>query len=209
MDITSKGEFVQTLADRIKGFSNIKLKKASVNVPRLDAKEKAVKQKPGQRKPSNLSSIVNILVKAAIEKVKKAKKAPEEKSYKIVPEERRFAAGGYGAVSRSYGMPQQASYVDYGKIFSYLGKFRAQNPYEHLADEHAAITNKASMDNGFGLASRESMDKIARYTKYIAGGEINILSHAPKAGLTSAEWEKIKLWIQLEPAMYRLKSAIS
>src|SRR3989344_1051821 len=124
----SKREVVlrtETLPDKIlNGFSKIKLKKASVKVPRLKVrKNKAAKLKSEDKIP--ISSIIDILIKAAVEKAKREKKEKSlerDKSYDISKDDKPLIAnGGYGTVSKGYGASPHASYVDYEKIFKTAG----------------------------------------------------------------------------------------
>lgn len=204
-----------TLADRITtGFSKIKLKKASVKVPRLRIrKNKAAKLKGDDKIP--VSSIINILIKAAVEKAKREKKekaAVEDKSYKLVKEENAANIGGYGTASKSYGTSPHASYVDYEKLFSYLGKFKSKSAYENMGNPLEAL-NKAAEGGSFVLADKDSMDKIGRFEKYskpqVMDTPIIALSLVPVAGLSSGEWEEIKNLMRFDPVMYTLKSKTS
>lgn len=205
----------ETLADRITtGFSKIKLKKASVKVPRLKVrKNKAAKLKSDDKIP--ISSIISILIKAAVEKAKREKKekaVDEDKSYKLIKEEKAANISGYGTSSKGYGTSPHASYVDYGKLFSYLGKFRSQSAYENMGNPLEAL-NKATESGSFTLVDKESMDKIGRYDKYVKSPVMAIqtiaLSLVPVAGLSSGEWEEIKNLLRFDPVIYTLKSKTS
>ncbi|MBI2654232.1 hypothetical protein HYX02_05485 [Candidatus Woesearchaeota archaeon] len=210
-----------TLADKVKEHSEVKLKSVSVKVPTLNTSKKHKgKQKAEVKKSEQLSltSLANLIIKASLERAKREKKTKpkeEDKVYKIIKERRPLiVSGGYGTVSKNYGVSQQTSYVDYGKLFSYLGKFKTQNPYEHLVDEHAGIANKALEDSGFNLIGKESMDKIGKYVKYFMPKTSDLLltasiSLVPLQGMSSAEWEQVKMWIKLDPVMYLLKSTTS
>jgi len=210
------GFIAKTLADRVRNFSIVKVKKASVKVPKLKArKQKGINIKGEDRMP--ISSIVNIMIKAAVEKARKEKKAKpqaeEAKSYKILKEEKDLIFnGGYGTVSKGYGNAPHTSYVDYGKLFSYLGKFRAQSAYENMGN-HIETLNKATESGSFVLADKDSMDKIGRFEKYnkpqVMDTPIVALSLVPVAGLSSGEWEEIKNLMRFDPVMYTLKSKTS
>ena len=180
------------------------------------------------------SHLINILIKNAIDEVKKNRNTKktvvererasvlarnslpffssgeEDNDYNKLKEERPLVIhGGYGTISRGYGTAPHTSYVDYGKLFSYLGKFKAQSPYENMA-EHLGAFNKSTEGGSFTLADREIMDKGARHIRYFATGQdINVTSLAPIAVMSSAEWEQFKLWMKLDPVMYRLKTSIS
>lgn len=206
-----------TLVDKLMEFSKIKLKKAIVKVPKLEAKkEKGTKQKlDEQKKPnlqisSTLSSVVNILIKAAIQRAKKGRKGKqtaEEKQYKAVKEDTPLSAdGGYGTSSRGYNTAPTTSYIDYGKLFSYLFRFRAKNAYESQGEDHIAMANRSLEDSRFTVLNAETLDRITQRIKYTRGGWIDTLSLVPKAGMSSAEWEQFRLWMKLDPVAYGFRT---
>mgnify|MGYP001611638568 CR=1 FL=1 len=202
-----------TLAEKVlRDFSKVKLKNVTIKVPRLKIKNKKLTNQKEQEQIPN-SSIINILIKTAIEKAKKERKgkpAKEDKSYKILKDERDLTFnGGYGTVSKSYGSMPRISYVDYGKLFSYLGKFKSQSPYEKMA-EHVASLNKTTESGSFVLTDGDAMDKIGRYDKYMKNPAMDMpvmaLSLVPIAGLSSGEWEEIKMLMKLDSVIYALKT---
>lgn len=209
----------KTLAERVRDFSVVKTGKSLVKVPKLKLrKEKPIrilKQKKGDKTP--ISSIVSILIKSAVEKAKREKKekgaVEESKSYALLKDEKALAVNsGYGTVSTSYGSTHHASYVDYGKLFGYLGNFKAQSAYENIGNGHATKINKLLDEGGkFFLIDKETMETGARYVKYfiptVTG--LDTTSLVPVAGMSSAEWEQFKLWMKLDPVMYRLKTSTS
>ena len=206
-----------TLAEKIKkNLSIIKVKGAVVKVPKLRIKKiKTIKSKPKKQndKIPN-SSIINILIKIAVAKAKrevKEKSVEKDKSYKLITEGNKLIAhGGYGAVSKSYGSVH-TSYIDYGKLFSYLGSFRAKQPYENMA-EHIGVLNKSIESGSFTLVDIETMDKGARQIKYFmplgTNANIHTPSLFPMPGMSSGEWEQFKLWMKLDPVIYALKKSI-
>ncbi len=212
----------KTLADRIlDNFSTVSVRKTTVKVPKLIIKPNANRKSKKKRiilKSGNgsnsISSIVNLFIKSAFEKAKKDKKEKqplEEKSYKVIQEDFSLNLnGGYGTISRSYGSAPANSYVDYAKIFSYLGKFRAGSPYEQV--EGLEALNKTLESGSFTLVETENMNKGARYVRHFGGGKdlnplsyLNPLSLVPVAGMNSGEWEQFKMWMKLESVMYLLK----
>ncbi|MBS3114713.1 hypothetical protein J4448_06440 [Candidatus Woesearchaeota archaeon] len=205
-----------TLADRIKmDFSKVKLKKAAVKVPKLKVrKRKVTSLKSDDKIP--ISSIINILIKTAVEKSKSEKKEKvvgKDKSYNILKDDKSLIAnGGYGTVSKGYRTTPHSSYIDYEKLFSYLGKFKSQSAYENMGS-HLETLNKATESGSFVLADRDSMDKIGRFDKYMKTPVMAIqtmaLSLVPIAGLSSAEWEEIKNLMRFDSVMYTLKSKTS
>ena len=88
------------------------------------------------------------------------------------------------------------------------GKFRAKSPYENLSNIERSDN---LLDNGkFSLIDFETMEKGARHARYFTpGNELNPLSLVPIAGMSSGEWEQFKLWMKLDPVMYRLKTSTS
>ena len=120
--------------------------------------------------------------------------------------------GGYGTVPKSYGASPKTSYVDYEKLFSYLGKFKSQSAYENMGN-HVEVLNKATESGSFILADKDSMDKMGRFEKYMKTPVMAIqtmaLSLVPIAGLSSGEWEEIKNLLRFDPVMYTLKSKTS
>ena len=205
-----------TLADRIAGFSKIKFGKAAVKVPELKAKARPMPQKAKNDIP--VSSIVNILIKNAVEKAKREKKekqVEEDKSYKIMKDDREIDInGGYGTVSKSYGMSPRASYADYGKMLSHLGAFRAKQPYENMA-EHLSAMNRAAESSSFALVDSETLQKGGFYVKYFAHpGRFDMYSAlgslvCPVPGMNSMEWEKFKLLMMIDKPLYTLKISTS
>ena len=202
-----------TLADKVgKNFVKIALKRYSVKVPSI----KIGKIKPKKQMQSDkiaVSALVNILIRNALEKVKREKEkkpAVGDGKYKLLKEGNFHVQGGYGAVSRSYPSLIHTPYVDYGKLFSYLGKFKAKGAYQSLNGSNSQNNG----GNGFALASSETMDKATRHIKYlrptgrefgVGAGGIDSISLVPMGGMDSSEWEEFKLWFQLDKVAYYLK----
>ena len=200
-----------TLAERIrKNFSRIKIRRASVRVPRLRISKRTIKQDDKSSIP--ISSLVKILISNAVEEsrkeAKEEKKTEEAKPYRVIKEEKPEATG-YGTASKSYGTAPQTSYVDYSKMFSYLGKFKARNAYENF--ETPSDANSFLEQSSRSLVDFETMNKGARHVRYFipAGTDLNTLSLVPVAGMSSGEWEQFKLWTKLDPVMYRFKTSTS
>lgn len=203
----------KTLCDKVvRDFSKIKLKKAAVKVPKLKVKANkvnAIKQNNSDRIP--LASIINILIKSAVEKSKKERKekaGDENKTYKLSNDEAP-ALGGYGTVSKSYGISPTSSYIDYEKLFSYLGKLRVKSAYESF--DNGLANNNLRENDSFLLIGLETIEKGTRHVRYFmgAGQELNVNSLVPISGMNSVEWEQFKLWMKLDPVMYRLKTSTS
>ncbi len=199
-------------------ISGTELKKASVRVPSLETgKKRAAVQKMDGNAPvlsMPAVSIAEILIRSAVEKaktsIKEKAKSEESAIYTILKEEKPSATGGYGAVSKGYGAAPSASYADYEKLFSHLGKFRAQSAYENVGKDNPDATNSPA-DGGFRLIDAETMERGAKYVKFFmpANSELSPISAVPVAGMSSSEWEQFKLWMKLDPVMYGLKTRLA
>ncbi len=205
----------KTLSDMVGDFSKIKLKKATVKIPKLKIRKGNIRKISGKKDSKiPVSSIVDIMIKSAVDRAKTEKKAKaqveEDKSYASSKDDKSAVSGGYGTVQKAYGTAPHASYVDYEKLFSYLGKFRAKQPYESFA---SAQEQNPAEAKAFALVDNETMDKGARYVKYFfpkaADFHSTLTSLVPVAGMNSAEWEQFKLWMKLDPVMYSLKTSTS
>lgn len=205
----------KTLAEKVsRSFSKVKLKKASVKVPKLKVGSgKQRRPKIDDEMPT--SSIISILIRSAVERAKREKKEKKQqdfKNYSAVKEERvPIVNGGYGTISKHYGASHGASYADYGKLFSYLGKFKAKGPYENRA-EHLKALNKLEQDRGFVLIDADTLDKGARDVKYLYHpGRFDMYTAltslvAPMGDMSSAEWEQFKLTMIIDKVMYSFKT---
>ena len=163
-----------------------------------------------------VSSIVRIIIKNAEEEAKKIVKeksddeSNDDTSVISAKDEKSQSIGGYGTISRNYGAAPQKSYVDYDKIFSYLGKFRARNAYENF-EAPTRESNGFLESSSRTLVDLDTMDRGARHVRYFIppGADLNQVSLVPVAGLSSSEWEQFKLWMKVDPVMYLLKSTSS
>ena len=202
------------LAEKLKdGFAKIKLNKAKVKIPKIKIRPK--RQKISVKKPSPqipVSVLIDILIKNSIEKAKmeaREKSAiPTGKSYSVIKDGKDENIGGYGASSKHYSRPIHSSYVDYGKIFGYLGALKARNAYSGTE----SLSNSNNSDAaGFQLISSETIEKGARFVRYAKHPtiDLNTSSLVPISGMDSSEWEKFKLWKQLDPVMYLFKTTTS
>lgn len=208
-----------TLAERIsRDFSRIKIRKAIVKVPKLRFKKE--KNRKTKKNDIPISSVINILIRAAVENTKKERKekkpAEEGKNYRILKENSGLIVnGGYGTAAKSYGISPHASYVNYEELFSYLGKFKSQSAYENMSDSHAARSNKALQDDGFSLIDAEALEKGAWSVKYFFHpGRFDMYSSltslvSPITSMNSAEWEKFKLLMVIDKVAYSLKISTS
>ena len=197
----------------IDGFE-VNLNKTKIKVPKL--KIAAKKQRVRTKKVSSqipISTLINILIKASVENARQeAKEKPKEqteKTYKIIKDDKDENTVGYGAASRTYAEPIHSSYIDYGKLFGYLGNFKARNAYDNV--DSLSNLNKNPEISSFNLISSEAIEKGARFVRYAKHPtiDLNMSSLVPITGMDSQEWEKFKLWKQLDPVMYLLKTTTS
>lgn len=204
-----------TLAEKVKtDFSKVKIGKSGIQVPRLKIilkKHKAKAQKSPSQVP--ISTLINIFIRNSIENARKEAKekssAQTGKIYNIIKDNKDENIGGYGTASKNYSSLIHAPYVDYGKLFGYLGSFKAGSAYESSGANDAQKTG--SGDSGFGLIDSSTVEKGARFVRYMKHPtiDLNMSSLVPTMGMDSQEWEKFKLWKQLDPVMYLLKTTTS
>ena len=203
-----------TLAEKVSSnFFSVRLKKAIVKVPNAKAKKpKRIKFREEFSKDDKIptSLLVRILIRNALENAKRERKEArqsEDRKYKLFKEEK-DTPGGYGTAQLFYGAKAKSPYIDYEKLFSYLGKFKAKS--SQYSDAPTEALNSSMESKSFELVGREAMDKGARHVKYFfpkaADFHLNLTSLVPVAGMSSAEWEQFKLMMQLDPVMYALKS---
>ena len=220
----------ETLADKLKDFSTAQIKRNSIKIPKIKSIKKVKSEdrhnQDNTKNPkiaaktvffTDNSFLSDLLIRTAIEDAKNISgKDIEKVQYQeifILPEseDKKDNIGGYGTISKSYAIVPSASYVDYGKLFSHLGNFRSQSAYESMGSNNGSMNNNQLGDAGkFSLIDRETMETGARHVRYFAqGNDISTLSSVPITGMNSAEWEEFKLWMKLDPVMYRLKTSTS
>ena len=203
------------LMDKVeRNFSKIKVGKSGIKVPRLKVNSK--KQKISAKKSFPqipISTLINIFIRNSIETARREakEKSPAQtgKIYSIVKDDKEEHIGGYGTAPKNYGSLIRPPYVDYGKLFGYLGSFKARSAYESSGVNDALKTG--SGDSGFGLIDGSTVEKGARFVRYMKHPtiDLNMSSLVPIMGMDSQEWEKFKLWKQLDPVMYLLKTTTS
>lgn len=198
-----------TLADRIKkNFCKVKLKRASVNVPDLRIRKKRTSKAREQSKVPT-ATIVNILIRNAVEEARKGRiERNIFANSKRAINAKKAINGGYGTASRLYGTSSREAYVDYGKLFSYIGKFKSQSPYENYSGESPTekINKIMEQDSKFYLVDREVIDDGVRSIKYFTFGlMLREPGPVPMGGINSADWEKFKLWKLVDYVMFNLK----
>jgi hypothetical protein len=216
-DKTKEMKAEEQLSEKVKrSFESIKLDKALVNVPSIEAKQPKIKKqsKPAQAQVSSQTSlsihqILSLMFGKKDEEEKPRIKTEEGPLISETRERTEAPLGGYGTASKSYGASPESSYSDYSKLFSYLGKFKAfSSAYSQSSGEDFSHTP----EKAFQLADIVTIETGARFVKYFSrGSDMNtiMLSVVPIAGMDSAEWAQFKLWAQLDPVMYRLKTTTS
>ena len=205
-----------TLTEKIEGnFDKVRLKKTAVAVPALNMRKSRRINKIRQRKRYEIptSVLVAIILRAAAEKRKEENKKKEEavlKQYLPVKDQRPLLLNsGYGTVSRHYGSLIKTPYIDYGRLFSYLGNFRSKGAFEELAETPTQLANRVlEQGNRFYFIDREVIDSGIRTLKYFTPGAIVGEINTVPVGVNSADWEQFKLWQKLDPVMFNLKMNI-
>ncbi|MFH0867752.1 MAG: hypothetical protein V1831_00400 [Candidatus Woesearchaeota archaeon] len=171
-----------------------------------------VKQKKGANKSSNKDnrkiqnsnfSISSILINSALDEVKNESKGQtlkeetleESSEEKIIKDEKNVLVnGGYGTISKHYGISKVNKYTNYDKIWGYLGAFKAYSMHE-IAEK----SNEIARNNGESsreMVSTETIEKSAKHFKYFVVGEQMSLDvgFVPPFGsnIDSKEWEKYR-----------------
>src|SRR3989344_1299008 len=204
-----------TLAEKIERHSeNVSFKRFLVKIPKLRVRKggkQPRKKNPKSRPEISTSAIIRILLKAAAEGKKDGKEkkndSPNSLQYNTPRDDRPILENaGYGTISRAYGGMIKTPYVDYGKLFSYLGDFRSKNAFEDIEGSPTQLANKVmERGNRFYFIDREVIDSGVRNLKYFIPGEIMGDIHAVPVGINSTDWEKFKLWQKIDPVMFNLK----
>ena len=143
------------------------------------------------------------MLKSAIDdaKLKDKTDKKEDKEFTIIKEDILPESGGYGTISKGYSISVSSSYTDYNKLFSYIGNFRAASSNSQFDSE-----SRGQLNDSRELVSSDSVERGARHVRYFAqGNNIDTNSLVPIAGMNSSEWEQFKLWMKLDPVMYRFK----
>ena len=147
---------------------------------------------------SNLisSSSITIAKQSKIEAVRKEKDFDGDIEEKANDGSSTISNGGYGTISKHYGISPVVKHLDYTKLFSYLGAFRAKGMYEDLAygDMGGAASN--GDESTRQMVSKETMEKAAKHFKYFVRGDVlGDIGLVPPVGLNidSGEWEKYRL----------------
>ena len=125
----------------------------------VETKKKLNRKKTINKKPQNFKfSSSTFLINSETKKIKnenKEKKSEKEALEETAEEESEdkkeiIVNGGYGTVSKHYGISPSVKYTDYNKIWGYLGTFRTYNMHENnessneIAIKNGEITTMAA-----------------------------------------------------------------
>ena len=181
-----------------KHFSSIKkseTKKKIIKIPRLKS-----------RFNQAAFSLSTLLISSSIKEVKEEKKKKnleqdlKEDEITIVEDKEVVVGGGYGTIRVSYGGSPNAKNVDYDKLFSHLGSFRAKGMYEDFGGGNADVRVNNTSEGTREMVSMETVDKAARFFKYAFTGEIpGDMGLVPPVGIgvNSKDWEKYRVMSQM------------
>ena len=167
-----------------------------------------IKKKINIKKTKNINtqnnnlSISAVLISSEIKKIKdenketKSEENLEEAAEDDTENKKKITVnGGYGTVSKHYGISPVVKYTDYNKIWGHLGSFRTYNMYGNNDES----PNEIAMQNGESsrqMVSMETIDKAAKHFKYFVRGELmGEVGIIPPVGLNinSKDWEKYRL----------------
>ena len=198
------------LAEKVKGdFTIVKLSKAEVKIPKLKIRPKKEKIKPKNPSPKiPVSLLIDILIKNSVENSRKESKEKSilqsNEPYILIKDDKDENIGGYGTSSKHYSGTIHPSYINYGKLFGYLGSFNARNTYD--PESPLEFLNKSQDATSLTLVDVQTMEKGKNHVRYFnSKGIIDKTSLVPIAGMNSAEWEQFKLFMRLDTVMYLLK----
>ena len=183
----------------------------------VEAKKKinVNRRKTRNRNPQNYNSPISIvLINSAIKEITSedkegtSEKEDLEETTGDVSEDKNkiIINGGYGTVSKHYGISQVVKYTNYSRIWSHLGTFRAKSMYENSEN-----SNEIAMGNGEStreMISRRTLERAARIFKYFMRPAATLEAHPdmytvvglappPGANIDSKEWEKYLLMMKM------------
>ncbi len=166
-------------------------------------KTKSRNTKQSSPRFSSICTLTNSLIRKAINDSKKKKEKKASKSSEVdiidIEEDRELIVnGGYGTVSSIYASAPIIKYVNYDKLFSHIGSFKA-NYNQQQALMEFGITPKGD-DATREMVSTEVIDKAAKHFKYFVRGEIlGDVGYVPPTGssVNSKDWEKYRIMSQM------------
>lgn len=92
------------------------------------------------------------------------------------------------------------SSLNYDELFSYLGKRTTRNLYDnHVGEESKNIMEKILAE--VIPVTTKTIEKGIKKAKYFTPGDVTMSFQLPPEGMTSDEYEKLKLWNILNPAL--------
>ncbi len=208
MDIISnRGDFLKksgkTIVDVIRKCAIELNSKSKIN---KKSKYKTKKDYISAKNSLFVSSVIKLMVNSAVKNLKKENKKSKQKKdvskeYKILDDERDINVnGGYGTVSKHYGMSPKVKYVNYDKIFSHLGNFRSKGMYENFDNGDLEIAAKNVTESSREMISKETMEKAAKHFKYfVMGDNLSDVGFIPPfgSGINSKDWEKYRLMTKM------------
>lgn len=183
----------------------------------LEIKRKKKRKKKKRNNHSSDFSINSISINASIKEIKETKNEKNEENLEeecnedsLVDKEKTAVNGGYGTVSKQYGISPIVKYINYDKIWGHLGNFRTYSMYRDTD-----YANSIAMQNGEStreMVSTETIEKAARHFKYFVLGDVmGDIGFVPPFGIniSSKEWEKYRLMTQMSiyQPLLKLKSA--
>ncbi len=173
----------------------LKLSLVSQKREKSSKKKTRLKKKVKSKASVNIGSLTRMLINKAVEKAKKTTKKDKSKEDKVVysiKEDKEITTnGGYGTVSKVYSQAPVVKYVNYDKLFSHLGSFRAKGMYE----DTESSTKTGQGESTREMVSTETADKAAKHFKYFVRGEVTgDIGFVPPVGanINSKEWEKYR-----------------
>lgn len=149
-----------------------------------------------------VSSVIKLMIDSTVKNLKKENKKSKQKKdiskeYKILDDKKDIIVnGGYGTISSHYGMSPKVKYVNYDKIFSYLGNFRSNGMYENFDNGNLEMVAKNVTESSREMVSKETMEKAAKHFKYfMVGDNLSVVGFVPPfgSGINSKDWEKYRL----------------
>jgi len=183
------------------------------NISEINNRNKT-KKKNNKKIVKNISknnkrfSISSILINQSINEIKnnEEEKSEEEEPEETIEEEPQdkeetITNGGYGTISKHYGMSPTVKYVNYEKIWGHLGNFRSQSMYEKPMD--GVFSQSESKSTGV-LVDNRVIEKAERHFKYfVLGDVVGDIGYVPPVGanIDSKDWEKYRLMTQM--SIYR------
>ncbi len=203
--ISNRGGFLENIKGTL--IELITRNFVEISKKRRANKKNSKSAKSGNRLVNSPNSISSIIISPEIRKIKnKSEKKPRAENLEETTEESEdkpeiAANGGYGTVSRHYGMSPVDSYVKYDQVWKHIGTFRSQSMYENLME--GFFSQSENKSSGI-LVDNKVIEKAERHFKYFISGEvIGDVGYVPPVGVNidSKDWEKYRMMTQM--SIYR------